>query len=178
MRPHPLRLLVTSPSDATLSLLSTMLSGFYITALSSIEDVEAHLQDAGSLHPALDFIIVDHQYEPRIDQLAQALQASTFPAVKDTKIIHMYTPTSDTLSRQPAWGNAQTGVVRMTKPPRKGKLLQMLAELKDISTGLTTLPATDVSKAMDDLAALQRTLYGNVLVAEGWTVRALTDSHY
>ncbi|TDL28897.1 histidine kinase [Rickenella mellea] len=166
MHPQPLRMLVSSPSETTLSLLGTMLSGFNITFLSSIENVESYLLSIDPLHPALDFIIVDEQSDNCVDGLATALLRFPSPTFRETKIVHMYTPTAETLSRVPSWGTIQTGVVRMTMPPRKSRILQTLATLKGVGNDLLSLPTSDVAKAMDDLAMLQRTLYGNVLVAE------------
>ncbi|OBZ79765.1 Peroxide stress-activated histidine kinase mak2 [Grifola frondosa] len=108
MKPHPLRILISSVSSATLSLLSTMLSGFYF------------------LHPPLDFVILDDQSESRADDLARTLQSLPYESLHDTKIIHLFTPTTDNLSGAPI----------------------------------------QCSRTPEEEALSQRTLYGNVLVAE------------
>jgi len=54
----------------------------------------------------------------------------------------------------------------MTKPPREARLLQTLAGLKNLPNYISSNPTSDVAKAMEDLAAAHRTLFGNVLIAE------------
>jgi len=56
--------------------------------------------------------------------------------------------------------------VKMTKPPRKARLLQTLAGLKDLPNAMPSTKASEIVKAIDDLTAVKRTLFGNVLVAE------------
>lgn len=167
MTPQPLSIVVCSPSDATLALISTMLSGFYITSVSSIQDAEAHLRNRRPLHSPLDFLILDDQSETHAEELASFLHSLRSTTFQDTQIIHLYTPTTDSLSGHAIFNSTTPGVVKMTKPPRKARLLQTLAGLKDLPNAVTTSRATDVTRAMEDLAAAQRTLYGNVLVAEG-----------
>lgn len=173
MQPQPLRILVCSPSDATLALLNTMLHGFYITSLSSIHDVETHLRSMGLLHSPLDFVILDDQSETRADDLARFLPSLGLAAFKDTKIIHLYTPTTDSLSGHAIFSSKTPGVVKMTKPPRKARLLQTLAGLKNLPNAMSSGHTSAVAKAVEDLQAAQRTLYGNVLVAEGIIVSSL-----
>ena len=70
----------------------------------------------------MDFIIVDEQAEERVNELAQSI-GSTRNNPKHPKIIHLFTPTSENLSKQTAKGSIQAGVVRLTKPPRRLRLL-------------------------------------------------------
>lgn len=168
MQPRPLRIIVASPSDATRSLLSNMLINFSVTVASSIEEIEARLVDEDFIQNQLDFIIVDHQSESRVDELSHFLLSLRSSSTEDTRIIHLYTPTAATIAQTPSWGQPQAGLVRMTKPPRCIRLLQTLAELKGVSSDLPIVHNSDVSKALDNLAIAQRTLFGNVLIAEGW----------
>ncbi|KAH8120504.1 dual-domain HisK/Mak2 protein kinase [Phellopilus nigrolimitatus] len=166
LEPRPPFITICSPSDATLSLLGTMLDGFFITSVKSIEEIEESLRHTEPKRPVIDFILVDHQSELRVDALAKAIQMAKSPT--DTKIIHLFTPTSESLSRQQAVGLAQAGVVRSMKPPRRLRLLQTLATLKGLPTGndLSIGPQTDVSRALEDITTARRTLFGNVLIAE------------
>jgi hypothetical protein len=59
------------------------------------------------------------------------------------------------------------GVAKMTKPPRLARLLQMLADLNNLPHPLVSHQPSEITKAIEDLAKAQRTLYGNVLIAEG-----------
>ncbi|PSS37163.1 hypothetical protein PHLCEN_2v1036 [Hermanssonia centrifuga] len=165
MKPHPLRVLVTSKSPATVSLLNTMLSGFFIASVSSIEEAQEHLRNATTIHPPLDFVLLDDQSEHRADELARFLQALPADTLKDTKIIHLYTPTTDSLSGHSAFTNDTPGVVRMTKPPRSGRLLQMLAVLKNPSQN-KIIPSGGEAQSEDQKLAENRSLFGNVLIAE------------
>jgi len=174
MKPHPLRILIYSQSTATLALLSTMFDGFLVTCVSSMQDTEAHLESIDARHP-LDFMILDDQSEIHVDNLARLLHSLKSIALQDTKIIHLYTPTTNNLSGHTPFQSSSRGVLKMTKPPRKARLLQTLAGLKNLSHRIDPHPATDVTKAMEDLMAAQRTLYGNVLIAEGLLLLIFSD---
>ena len=167
MRPHPLRILICSSSDATTALLTSMLSGFYVTPLSDVEEIESYLKSAATLSPHLDFILVDNQSEARVKELAELLHAIDHSSVKQARIIHLYTPTSETLSHQIASSVFDSAIVRMTKPPRKARLLRLFAGLKNIPTAGLAHQSTEVSSALDNLTTAKRTLFGNVLIAEG-----------
>jgi len=54
----------------------------------------------------------------------------------------------------------------MTKPPRLARLLQTLADLKNLPHPMISYQPSEIVKAIEDLANAQRTLYGNVLIAE------------
>lgn len=167
LEPQPPRILITTPSDATAHLLENMLNGFSVSTVGSIDEAEERLHSTDPKLKAVDFIVVDHQSEARVDEIAKTLQATKSASTAKTKIIHLFTPTAESLSKQPTIDNAQLGIVRMTKPPRRARLLQTLAALKDVKSNLTTGPHSDVMKAMGDLAAAKRTVFGNVLIAEG-----------
>jgi hypothetical protein len=169
MKPRPLRIIVCSPSEVTLSLLHTMLSGFLVTSASSIDEAEACLRTTDSIQSPWDFLILDEQSESNAVELARFIHSLHFSALPQTKIVQLYTPTTDSLSSHPLSSPATPGVIKMTKPPRKARLLQTLAGLKDLPGAMITSRPTDVTKAMEDLASARRTLYGNVLIAEGAT---------
>lgn len=171
MKPHPLRVLVVSKSPATVSLLNTMLSGFFVSSVSSIEEAQEHLRNASTVHPPLDFILLDDQSEYRADELSQFIHSLPTDPFQDVKIIHLYTPTTDSLSGHNAFTSDTPGVVRMTKPPRKARLLQLLAIVKNPSDK-PILPLGGTQSESE--GALQhRTLYGSVLVAEGMFILLL-----
>ncbi|TFK40893.1 dual-domain HisK/Mak2 protein kinase [Crucibulum laeve] len=163
---RPLRLLVCSTSDATLALLKTMLHGFQVILVSSIEDAEAHLRGYINADAPLDFVILDDQSETHADDLSHFLHSLDRRPLHDTKVIHLYTPTTSRTGPG-VFGNSNIpGIVKMTKPPRKLRMLQTLAGLKNLPNAVSSSHASDVEKAIDDLAAVQRTLFGNVLIAE------------
>jgi hypothetical protein len=65
------------------------------------------------------------------------------------------------------FGNGTSGIIRMTKPPRKARLLQALARLKRLPLETyADLRSTTTSAAVEPPESL-RTLFGNVLIAEG-----------
>ncbi|KAL5518690.1 CHK1 [Sanghuangporus vaninii] len=163
LKPRPPRIIIVSPSETTLSLLSTLLNGFFVTSLKSTEDVLGLLRNTESKRTAIEFILVDEQSEARVNDLAQSVQ-DVRGSSERLKIIHLFTPTSETLSRQPAAGSLHTSVVRLTKPPRKLRLLQTLAQLRGIATDLLGGDAPDVLKDPGDVA--MRSLFGRVLIAE------------
>lgn len=167
MTPSPLRILVCSASDATLAFLGTMFNGFYVTLVSSIQEAEGRLQSYRSSPSFLDFIIVDDQSEEHVDYLLRFIKSVDSPSLRETKIIHLYTPTTSRTGHAVFGNSAPAGVVKMTKPPRKARMLQTLAGLKDLPNTMSSSRPSDVTQAMEDLAAAQRTLFGNVLVAEG-----------
>lgn len=171
MRPFPSRVLVASQSPATRSLLNTMLSGFFVNSVGSIEDVQQYIYDARVVSPGLDFIILDEQSEARADDLCRFLHQLTNDPFKDTKLVHLYTPTTDSLTGHSTFENSVPGVERMIKPPRTAKLLQMLATLKNpAQQQILSVGGPGPSDEQQALSA--RTLYGNVLIAEGKLCRA------
>ena len=163
MMPHPLQILVCSASDATLAFLKTMLTGFSVTLVSSTHDAKAQLQAHETSSVALDFIILDDQSEEHVDNLSRFLHSLPFSTLQETKVIHLYTPTTDHAGQAAFGHSAIPGVVKMSKPPRKARMLQTLAGLKNLPNALSSGHTADV----EDSSATQRTLYGNVLVAEG-----------
>lgn len=176
MKPRPLQILVVSQSQVTLAMLNTMLDGFFVALVSSQEDTDAYLRNFNDTHNPLDFIILDTQIESLAEDLSKHLSSLHVKAFKDTKIIHLYTPTTS-LSGNSVFGSSTPGVIKMTKPPRKARLLQTLGGLRDLPNTMTLNPATQVAKAMEDLAAADRTLFGNVLIAEGMSPPCSTHSY-
>ncbi|KAF5338436.1 hypothetical protein D9758_012211 [Tetrapyrgos nigripes] len=164
MKPRAPKVLVISSSNVTLTLFSNMLSGFHAVLIPSLSDAESYLQNLDDSTSPLDFIILDDQSETHVDELAKFLQQHKF--LLDTKIIHLYTPTTS-LSGRSIFGSSTPGVVKMTKPPRKGRLFQTLAGLKNLPNTMSTTPTTDVAKAIDDLAAAQHNpIAQNLLVKQ------------
>jgi CheY-like chemotaxis protein/nitrogen-specific signal transduction histidine kinase len=168
LHPNPLRVIICSPSEATVSLLSTMLKGFHLASFASIHDVEIFLQDPTACEQPLDFIILDHQSEVQADELAATLNALQTSAFANTKIIHLYTPTAKAHSGSGSsmFKSNTPGVIRMTKPPRTARLLQALADVKKLPSfvpGPETM--ANALNAVDPSGSARR-LYGNILVAE------------
>jgi len=141
-----------------------MLQKFLVRLVSSSEDMQNCLENFNKFDPPLDFIILDNQSVTSADELAQQLQASSLHHFAETKVIHLYTPTSN-LGQAVFANSSNAGVIRMTKPPRLARLLQTLAQSKNLSL---TIDAhhTGTSNVIDESNS-QRTLYGNVLIAEG-----------
>jgi len=158
-----LKILVASPAETTSALLRTMLSGLPVSFCPSIAAVGEFLLQTPA-PPPLDFIIIDHQSEVHVDEIAQKLQL--LPRQSECKIIHLYTPTSSSLSVVPLYATASPRVVRSHKPPRTLRLLQLLAQVKGIAIDAAPSKPSDVSQALKEIAAAKRTLYGNVLIAE------------
>lgn len=139
-----------------------MFSGLLVTSVSSIDEAERVLQDPTSI-PTLDFVILDSQSEHRADELARFLHGLVGHPFKDTKLIHLYTPTTDSLTGHTTLSSDTPGVIRMTKPPRRARLLHMLTIIKYPEMHLVAAP---VAPSKDE-TLLHRSLYGNVLIAEG-----------
>ncbi|KAJ3513116.1 hypothetical protein NLJ89_g3133 [Agrocybe chaxingu] len=168
LNPGPLRILVSSGSETTLALLRTMLHGFDATLVPSPRDARHYLDTYSTSSPNLDFVIFDDQSEAEADNLARYLHALDLSTFKDTKVIHLYTPTTSTAGHAVFASSSIPGVVKMTKPPRLARLLQTLADLKNLSNVVTVYHPSEISKAIEDLSNVQRTLQGNVLIAEGY----------
>lgn len=175
--PRPLNILVCSGSDATLALLKTMLQPFTVKLVSTIDEAGQYLQGFGKFGTPLDFVILDDQTGTHADELTSQLAASKLAQFADTKVIHLYTPTS-TSGPNVFATNTVSGVVKMTKPPRLARLLQTLANSKNLYHVVSPHHPTDVSKPKDDAQSSQRTLFGNVLIAEGlWSFRVTLSIH-
>ena len=207
LQPRTLRILISSPSAVTLSLLSTLLSGFDVTSVDSPESTITKLKEAASRNADLDFIILDHFSRAQLQGIATILDSN--PTFIKTKAIHLYTPTPlsgplvNGLLKKPslnrvssvtdgnidmalasATGFASTQrqngaspvtsygrIVRMNKPPRRARLLQLLANLKDISVPAGGLTGSQIEQALESLEAAQTLLNtANVLIAEGLSI--------
>ena len=165
--PRPLYALVCSGSDATVKLLNNMLAGFHVKAASSIQEAQHYLQEHSNFDIALDFVILDDQSETHADDLARYLNSLRLKPFSETKVIHLYTPTTSSSGHAIFAKSTVPGVVKMTKPPRLARLLQTLAALKNLAHPLISNHGSEISKAIEDISNAQRTLYGNVLIAEG-----------
>jgi CheY-like chemotaxis protein len=206
--PRPLRILVSSPSPTTLSLLSTILADFDVATVSSPERAIARLHDAANQNTTLDFVILDHFGQSQLDEISQILDAH--PPFTNTKAIHLYTPTPlaiprvGGLLRKPdmkgppsvttgtidmalasATGFASTSrhegkdqsdakptsfgrIVRMNKPPRRARLLQLLANLRDIQMPAGGFTGSHIEQALESMEMTQALLKtATVLIAEG-----------
>ena len=167
MEPRPPRILISSPSDAATALLCSMLDGFEVSAVSTVEGLESSLRLAETSDANLDCIILDHQAEATADGIARLLESLCSPMLRDTKLIHLYTPVTDSISSNPVFGNSTSGIIRMTKPPRKARLLQALAKLRNLPLETYADLRSTVALTAEEPSESQRTLFGNVLIAEG-----------
>ena len=167
MEPRPPRILISSQSDAATALLCSMLDGFEVSAVSTVEGLEASLRLAETSNTKLDCIILDHQAEAAADGIARLLESLHSPMLRDTKLIHLYTPVTDSISSNPVFGNNTSGIIRMTKPPRQARLLQALAKLRKLPLETYADLRSTTTLAVEEPPESQRTLFGNVLIAEG-----------
>ena len=126
--PKPPLIFITSPSKDIDALLRNMLDVFLVAAFRSIEDIETNLRIVDSKRNVVGFVMVDHPVESRVDEIAQDLQDTISASTSATRIIHLFTPTSETLSRNSTFGSesTQTGFVsRMTMPLRRSRMLRL-----------------------------------------------------
>jgi hypothetical protein len=144
-----------------------MLSGFFVVPVASIREAYAHLQDLPRDKPSLDFIILDDQSEAHAEDLSRRLQTMNNGSLRDTQIVHLYTPTADTLNGLAKFNSSIPNVTKMTKPPRQARLLHLLSDLKNLPSVPSHTTASDVGAALKDISSARRTLFGNVLIAEG-----------
>jgi len=168
MKPQPLHLLVCSASETTLKFLENMFEGFNCHLASSLLDSEMYLRSLPFDAPPLDFVILDDQSEAHAEELARCIRSLNTPSCRDTKVVHLYTPTNSGAG-QDVFQNRSAGVVKMTKPPRKARMFQFMAGLKNLPNSITTNKAVQEANELEKQAAAQRVIYGNVLVAEGET---------
>ncbi|KAG6868250.1 hypothetical protein C0993_005824 [Termitomyces sp. T159_Od127] len=166
MIPSPPKILVCSTSTATLTFLHTMLRDFRVECVSSAQEAKSKLGDYQNLLMSLDFFILDEQSEEGLTEILQYIHKVQTRTFQETKIIHLYTPTTSDSGQLVFGTNSIPGVVKMTKPPRTARILHTLAETKHVLNDFSPT-TTAVSRAIEDLATAQRTLYGNVLIAEG-----------
>jgi len=167
MEPRPPRVLISSPSDAATSLLGSMLDGFDVSAVSTVEELEQTLRVVRPSDTPLDCIILDHQAEATADGIARQLESLHSPALQDTKLIHLYTLVTDSISSNPVFRNSSTsGIIRMTKPPRQARLLQALATLRKLPPETYADLRSAVTSTVEEPSESQRTLFGNILIAE------------
>ena len=179
-RTRRLEILVFSSSEATIKFLETFLEQFRVQATMDRKELQTRIRAYAASGVPLDFIISDDRAEGAAEGLARSLDDLS---LKDTRVIHLYTPTM-TRTGQLALPTSDKHplIFRLTKPPRKCRMLQVLAQLKNLPDKLTTTHASDLMKAVEDSSSAQRMLYGNVLIAEGISIspvkKILLDSIY
>ncbi|KAG6857625.1 hypothetical protein H0H87_010193 [Tephrocybe sp. NHM501043] len=165
MTPSPPKILICSGSTATLTFLQTMLGGFQVERVSSAQEAKPKLESYRKFSISLDFFILDEQSEDNVKDLLHFIHTPESRGFHDTKVIHLYTPTTSGSGELIFGTSSIPGVVKMTKPPRTARILHTIAELKHLPNTMTTT-STLVAKSMDDVRAAQRTLFGNILIAE------------
>jgi hypothetical protein len=68
-----------------------MLHGFDVFCVNSFEEAAAWLHRTGSKGQPIDFVLLDHLDAKRLEEIPVILR--TYDSTKDTKAIHLYTPT-------------------------------------------------------------------------------------
>jgi hypothetical protein len=166
-----MRILVWSHSEATLAFIGTMLSGIDNRLVTTFQEVKEHALSAAI---PFDVIILDDQSETVAEELGQLLRDTGNQVLAATKIIHMYTPTTSRASGKTGLFNDDTrGIIKMTKPPRTMRLLQTLADLKGISNQFIYSVIPNAQSGPSGLVnGATRTLYGNILIAEGMQINS------
>ncbi|KAF7784549.1 hypothetical protein Agabi119p4_714 [Agaricus bisporus var. burnettii] len=159
---RPLEMLVYSPSEATVRYLNTILSGSHISSTTSTSVLRDQIYAYATARIPIDFIVLDDQTEGGAERLIQELEIIGY---FETRVIHLHTPMIGQLGQPVFPLDKHPNIFRLTKPPRKSRILQAIAELKNVPNKLSTMPAFELPKAEEALLA-QRTLYGNVLIAE------------
>ncbi|KAI6159530.1 STKc type histidine kinase [Pisolithus thermaeus] len=160
-QPRPSKVVICSISSATRALLRSILKGFDVTLLSDLDAVRSHLEGYRR-DDQLDFLILDDQFQTQVADVIQILRCPKIPALYHTKIVHLYTPTTQSLSESTAIGG-NPNVAKIIKPARKLRILQVLAELKGVAFTTPPSPVVTMSPVVE---TPQRTLFGNVLIAE------------
>lgn len=168
LTPVPPRILICSTSSTTRALVSNLLQGFKLISCASVDEAMGIMQ---SVTTQVDFVVLDHPAEAGAEDLARWIKTSPSSAAK---LIHLWTPTSKVQPNPLArWENPPPAVkqelptgniVRVNKPPRKARLLNVLAALKDGVPTSTVATSTSVSSGIDRSGALE--VAGNVLIAE------------
>ena len=144
-----------------------MLDGFDVSSVSTVEELEQCLRTVEPSDTPVECIILDHQAESIADAIARLLESLHSPVMLDTKLIHLYTPVTDTITGNLLFGNSTPGIIRMTKPPRKARLLQALAQLRKLPPDTYAELRSSAALTVEEPPESQRTLFGNVLIAEG-----------
>ncbi|KAI6136939.1 STKc type histidine kinase [Pisolithus sp. B1] len=160
-QPRPSKVVICSISSATRALLRSILKGFDVTLLSDLDAVRSHLEGYRR-DDQLDFLILDDQFQTQVADVIQILRCPKTPALYHTKIVHLYTPTTQSLSESAAIGG-NPNVAKIIKPARKLRILQVLAELKGVAFSTPPSPVVTMSPVVE---TPQRTLFGSVLIAE------------
>jgi len=176
LAPVPIGVLIYSRSEDTRALLATMLEGFNLISATSFEQTQGLICDA-IVQKSIDFVILDDQSELRAEELARSLQS--IPALGKAKIVHLFTPTATSAAPFHLRWTKQAeqlpdtpmqipvgSIVRLSKPPRRARVFNILAALKDVVSDMSLVPTSNVTVPVEDPHTVQRTLYGNVLIAE------------
>ena len=154
-----------SSSEATIKFLKTVLEQFRVHTTMDRKELRTRIRAYAASGVTLDFIISDDRIEGAAEDLAGILDELS---LKGTRVIHFYTPTiSHTGQLAVPTSDKHPLIFRLTKPPRKCRMLQVLAQLKNLPDKLTPIHVSDLMKAAENGLSAQRVLYGNVLIAEG-----------
>ena len=166
--PRPVQILLCSPSDTTLRLLETMFVGLRVASTRTQVEAQRWLEQFARNTDKVDFVILDTQSGDLADDLATVINALGFPSLVGTKIVHIYTPTKGNSSGISGRDGSQK-VVRLTKPPRTIKMLQILVELRSPSPQVTVpVPMKIVGgKPAEDANSEQNFTGMKILIAEG-----------
>ena len=155
-----MRFLLCSSSPTTVSLLCSMLDGLDITLHKNITDTEIALRQNHTSDRPFTVLILDDQSEDHAAYLICVIESLAPGHQPRTALIHLYTFTKGSVvGRNPT-------PLKLSKPVRTLKLLQMLVEVSQQSLPNIPLPVIHKSPST-------RLLYGKVLIAEGEVSRTL-----
>ncbi|KAG6837910.1 hypothetical protein H0H93_013063 [Arthromyces matolae] len=171
MTPSPPKILVCSKSIATLTFLHNILGDFHVERVSSIHEAKSKLQNHRNFSLPLDFIILDEQSEDSLNDIVQFMHQPESTVFKESKVIHLYTPTTNGSGQLTFGASSIPGVVKMTKPPRTARILHTLAELKHLPNTISQV-ATAIAKVVENAAGAPRTLRDNP-IAQNLLVKQL-----
>jgi len=144
-----------------------MFVGLRVASTRTQAEAQRWLEQFARNTDRVDFVILDTQSADFADDLAIVVDALGFLSLADTKILHIYTPTKGNSSGTPGRDGSQK-VLRLTKPPRTYKMLQILVQLRNPPPkSAVPVPARIVEdKPVEDVN--KRNLAGmKILVAEG-----------
>ena len=145
-----------------------MFVGLRVASTGTQVEAQRWLEQFARNTDRVDFVILDTQSGDLADDLAIVVDALGFSSLVDTKIVHIYTPTKGNSSGTSGRDTSQK-VLRLTKPPRTSKMLQILVQLRNPLPHVTVpVPEKSVGSGPVEDANSKRDFTGmKILIAEG-----------
>jgi hypothetical protein len=177
--------------------LTTILHGFDVFGVNSFDEAVAWLHGAGSKDQPVDFVLLDHFNAKRLEQIPIILNTYESTKDAKSIHLYTPTPITAPASSWGRIPTAAAGgdvdmavasangslstlhssepvlinggpIIRMNKPPRRARLLELLGSLRDVKTPLGELPTSQIGQALAKLEAAKPLIgTATVLVAEG-----------